>query len=130
MQERINHPLAVPVAIGLFGAFGASIRAILTSFFALYSLFPVGTWIINTTGSFLLSVLLLHPTVRDKIHPTLFTAVTVGAIGSFTTFSTVTLDVVDLFSSNRWQAIFYVLGTIVTSIIACFIGYIMTKERT
>lgn len=130
MPERIDHPLTVPLAVGIFGAFGASIRAILTDWFALYHLFPVGTWVINTTGSLFISLLLFHPTVRGKIHPTLFTALTVGAIGSFTTFSTVTIDAVELFSSQPWLAAFYVVGTIATSVIACFIGYAMMKERT
>ncbi len=129
MQKRIKHPLLFPITIGLFGALGASIRSLLTNVFAFYEFFPVGTWIINTTGSFLLSVLFFHPKIRKKIDPLLFTAITVGMIGSFTTFSAVTVDTIQLMSSRYGLAAFYMIGNIITSIIACFIGYAVTKGR-
>lgn len=129
MQERLAHPLFIGVCVGVFGALGASSRALLTDVFSLYSVFPYGTWALNTIGSFLLSILFFHPTIRKNMHPTLFTACTVGAIGSFTTFSTVTIETVELLLSQQLIGLFYVTGNLLTSIGACFLAYLLMKER-
>ncbi len=129
MQKRISHPLLIAFFIGVFGAIGAGTRAGVTHVFSLYSTFPIGTWTINTIGTFLLSLLFFHPSFRDKIHPVLYTSLTVGAIGSFTTFSTVTVETVELFMSNYFTALLYICGQIFTSIVACLIGYFIVKER-
>ncbi|HLR15569.1 MAG TPA: CrcB family protein [Bacillota bacterium] len=129
MQKRLEHPLLVPIYIGLFGAIGAAVRSGITHMFSQYSMFPVGTWIINTVGSFLLSIMFFRPSMRDAIPPTIFTAITVGGIGSFTTFSTVTVETVELFAGEPLLASVYMLGSIFTSVCACFIGYLLVKER-
>ncbi len=129
MPKRINLPVRVAILIGSFGAIGAALRAGVTEWFSMVSLFPFGTWMINTLGSFLLSLLLFHPTFRYQISPMIYTALTVGAIGSFTTFSTVTVETVDLWMANPVHALVYVLGNILTSVGACLIGYFLVKER-
>lgn len=130
MQKRVTHPLLLAISVGVFGALGAGTRAGFTYVFSTYSSFPIGTWIINAIGSFLLSILFFHPSFRDKIHPVLYTSLTVGAIGSFTTFSTITVETVELFMNNYSIALLYILGNVFTSVIACLIGYNIVKERT
>lgn len=129
MQKRLEHPFLIPLYIGVFGAIGAVARSALTLVFTQYSMFPVGTWIINTVGSFLLSVLFFHPSIRDAMHPTLYTAITVGAIGSFTTFSTVTVETIELLTTEPLLAIVYIFGSVLMSICACLFGYFLVKER-
>jgi len=130
MPKRVKPQVRVAILIGSFGAIGAALRAGITEWFSMVHLFPFGTWIINTCGSFVLSLLLFHPSFRYHIHPIIFTALTVGAIGSFTTFSTVTVETIDLWVANPVHALVYVLGNILTSVGACLIGYFIVRERT
>lgn len=130
MQKYIKHPIFIALSIGIFGAIGSGTRAGITHMFTLYSSFPIGTWFVNTLGSFLLALLFFHPSFRNKMHPMLYTSVTVGALGSFTTFSLVTFETVELFTDNFATALIYMSGNIVTSVAACFIGYFLVKERT
>lgn len=129
MQKRLEYPLLIPLSIGLFGAIGATVRSGFSYIFSQYSMFPVGTWIINIVGSFVLSMMFFHPSMRDTMHPTIYTAISVGGIGSFTTFSTVSIEAVELFVDKPLLAILYVLGSVFTSVCACFIGYFLVKER-
>lgn len=129
MQKRLKHPVLIPLYIGLFGAIGATVRSGITHVFSQYSTFPIGTWIINTIGSFLLSIMFFRPSMRDAIDPTIYTAITVGGIGSFTTFSTVTVETVELITSEPFLATLYMLGSIFTSVCTCFIGYLLVRER-
>ena len=54
--------------------------------------FPLGTFVINVTGSFLLGFLFVVLTERAGLSPALRTTVTVGFLGAYTTFSTLTLE--------------------------------------
>lgn len=129
MPKRVKPQVRVALLIGCFGAIGAALRAGITEWFSMASLFPFGTWVINTLGSFLISLLFFHPSFRTKMSPMIYTALTVGAIGSFTTFSTVTVETIDLWVENPVHALVYVLGNILTSVSACFIGYFIVRER-
>lgn len=54
--------------------------------------YPFATLTVNLIGCFLLPFLLNHPNVKQKLAPELLTALTVGLIGSFTTFSTLAVE--------------------------------------
>lgn len=97
--------------VGLGGVIGSTIRY-LFSVFAL-SLwtghFPLGTLVINLTGSFLLGWMtnrLLH---SSKFHPSILTAFSTGVIGSYTTYSTFAVETVRLFDTGAYYTmVFYV----------------------
>jgi CrcB protein len=50
--------------------------------------FPWGTLVVNLTGCFLLGLIATVLTGRFLPHPALRSAVTIGFIGAYTTFST------------------------------------------
>ncbi|MGE3682656.1 MAG: CrcB family protein [Bdellovibrionales bacterium] len=74
--------------IGCFGFFGAIARYMIERSFLLFtSHIPIATFAINVLGSFLIGILYAASVERDLLGPTLGTALAVGFLGGFTTFS-------------------------------------------
>ncbi|MBV7506835.1 fluoride efflux transporter CrcB [Bacillus sp. sid0103] len=64
--------------------------------------FPYGTLTINLTGAFLLGFITNQFSGSNKLHPYLYTALTTGVIGSYTTFSTFCLETVHLLETGKY----------------------------
>lgn len=63
--------------------------------------FPVGTFIVNLVGCFILSFFITLTTERFIVDPRLRMLFTVGFLGSFTTFSTYSFESVELISNGQ-----------------------------
>ena len=63
--------------------------------------FPVGTVVINVSGSFVLGVL-TGSALHHGVSAAWLTVVGTGLIGAYTTFSTFTFDSVRLAEADRW----------------------------
>jgi CrcB protein len=63
--------------------------------------FPVGTMVINLSGSFVLGIL-TGSALHHGVSATWLTVVGTGLIGAYTTFSTFTFDSVRLAEADRW----------------------------
>jgi fluoride exporter len=63
--------------------------------------FPVGTMVINLSGSFVLGVL-TGSALHHGVSAAWLTVVGTGLIGAYTTFSTFTFDSVRLAEADRW----------------------------
>ncbi len=66
------------------------------------STFPWGTWVVNLTGSFLLGLFIAVSTERLLVDPRLRLLVAVGFFGSYTTFSSYTVESLNLMLSGHW----------------------------
>lgn len=77
------------VAVFLGGGLGAVLRfAVATFALRFYSgLFPLGTFVINVSGSFLIGVLMNVFLNREAVHPAWRLFLVVGVLGGYTTFS-------------------------------------------
>lgn len=64
--------------------------------------FPLGTLLINVSGSFLLGLLLALFADRLPVPPWLRSTVAVGFLGAYTTFSTWSFDTYRLLESGSW----------------------------
>lgn len=94
--------------------------------------FPWGTLLVNLCGSFLLGLAmrvgesLAAPTeVRGMV--------TIGFCGAFTTFSTFTLETVELLAQGAWaRAALYAAGSLVLGLIALSLGLLVASavQRT
>jgi len=85
--------------------------------------FPMGTFIVNVVGSFLMGLLASYFAYRTGVpqHTRLF--LTTGILGGFTTFSAFSLDAALLVERQAYSlATAYVLGSVVLSLIALFAG--------
>ncbi len=91
--------MRIPLAMATGGAIGASARYLLVGRLAhwLGAGFPVGTLAVNAVGSFMLGVLIEVTALVWSPSPELRALLVVGVLGSFTTVSAFSLDVLVLF---------------------------------
>jgi len=110
------------------GAFGAAARYALDGFVSdrIGSSFPWGTLVINVSGSLLLGILYTVLTNRIAIDSALRLAVTVGFLGSYTTFSTLTLETARLFQERSYAlAAVNSFGSLLLGLTAVGIGIVV-----
>jgi CrcB protein len=90
------------VAIGAVA--GASARYFLSGFVARqYSTnFPLGTLIINVTGSLILGFFLVYSTERALLDPRWRLLIAIGFCGSYTTFSSYAFESFALMEQGQW----------------------------
>ena len=82
------------------------------------TIIPMGTFLINITGAFLLGIVSTIYT-----NGNLYLLLAEGYLGAYTTFSTFMYEGFNLFQENeRKNAILYVLGTLFLGIIGFIIG--------
>ena len=85
--------------------------------------FPVGTLLINVTGSLILGFLLRWTFSSTTISPEVRAMLTIGFCGGFTTFSAFSIETVRLLQSNDYgRAAGYVGASVALSILATMCG--------
>lgn len=72
--------------------------------------FPMGTFLINITGSFILGFLLSLLARKLFISDDMKTGITVGFVGAYTTFSTFSYEALQLINDREWLNTFLYLG--------------------
>jgi len=86
--------------------------------------FPLGTLVINITGSLLLGFLVRVALDAPAITPTVRALVTTGFCGGYTTFSTFSYDIATLVEDGAYgRAAVYVLSSVLLSLGGTFIGF-------
>lgn len=113
------------VAIALGGATGALARYFVSQQMTqwLGAGFPWGTFTVNVVGSFVLGLLAETFALAADASPTLRGFLIVGLLGSFTTFSTFSLDVALLFQRDRIDlAALYIGGSVLLAIGGLYAG--------
>ena len=111
------------------GAFGAILRYILTniskSFFA-SSIY--GTISVNIAGSFLIGYLITSNVGKNLSENFIKFFLIIGLLGSFTTFSAFSYEVVDLMNSKKYVTSFtYIFISIFVCIISAYLGTLINK---
>ena len=99
--------------VGIAGSLGAILRYLIGISLFTNSSFPYATLSINLIGSFLLAWLTTRFFKRTSLSPVIATAIGTGFVGSFTTFSTLSVETVQLFQR----------GAIRTGRTLCFYKY-------
>ena len=91
--------------------------------------FPVGTLLINVTGSALLGFLLRYALDTPSLTPEIRALLGVGFCGGYTTFSTFSYETVALLEDGDWRrAGVYVTLSVVGSVLATFVGFVAARE--
>ena len=97
--------------VGIGGVFGALLRFILGKYISgKVTSFPLGTLVINVTGAFVLSFLFFFFQGGNSLNEPIYLALTTGALGAYTTFSTFTLETLNLLEEGRLLAAGAYLG--------------------
>lgn len=90
--------------------------------------FPVGTLFVNVIGSFILGALASYFLINDPHDHTRLFFIT-GMLGAFTTFSTFSLDALNLWMrGDALHALLYVLASVLLSITAVFLGFLLVNK--
>ena len=112
------------LAVGVGGGLGALARYYIAGWVQpAGALFNWGIFVVNITGGLLMGMIVEAGALRLNLSPELRTFLTVGILGGYTTFSTFSLDSVLLLQRGEYgQAAFYVIGSVVLSILALFAG--------
>ena len=113
-------PLSVEtfVLVGVGGVFGTLARYALTRSIPSQN-FPIGTFVVNVIGSFIIGAFTF-----SNSSSSVLLIVGVGICGSFTTFSTFSLETVRLIEEeNLLYAIINSIGTLIASLFAILIAW-------
>ena len=90
--------------------------------------FPVGTLVINVTGSFLLGLFLRYAVDTPTITPEWRAFLTVGFCGGYTTFSTFSYEALALMEDGEWtRAGLYVGLSLFVSLAAALLGFALAR---
>ena len=93
------------------------------------SAFPIGTLIINLTGSLILGFFMTLATERFMLDPRWRLLFAVGFLGAYTTFSTYTYESFNLLFKGQWiPGLLNLLGSTILGVIAVGIGVYLGKS--
>jgi fluoride exporter len=116
--------------IGAGGFLGAIARYLVDGRVVHYTgqVLPWGTFFINVSGSFLIGVLFALVTERAVLSAELRAPLMIGFLGSYTTFSTLTLEAWRMIEEGAWiQASLNLGGSIVFGMVAVVAGIIVGR---
>lgn len=91
--------------------------------------FPLGTFVINVSGSFLIGLLMSLFTERFMVNPQWRLMLVVGFLGAYTTFSTFEYETGALLKDGEWLvALMNVVLSVVAGFVALKLGEVLAKS--
>jgi CrcB protein len=113
------------------GALGAVMRFLVST--GIHSLlgrgFPYGTLTVNVLGSFLMGILFIFLTERSSLGPEWRALILIGFLGAFTTFSTFSIETLNLIENGAMaRAMANILVNVITCILATWLGIILGRQ--
>ena len=92
--------------------------------------FPLGTFVINVTGSFLIGLIMTLLTERFQPHPYWRLLLVVGFLGGYTTFSSFEYETFQAARAGaRWFGLLNVVGSVVLGYLAVWLGTAIAARR-
>jgi CrcB protein len=118
------------VGIGIAGALGAIARYGLEGLVSrrFGSAFPWGTFIVNVSGAFALGLVFTVLTERFMFAPWVRSTLTIGFLGAYTTFSTLSLETLRLFEGGSYLlAAANSVGSLAAGLLAVYAGVVVGR---
>ncbi len=117
------------IAVG--GALGAVMRYLVST--GIHSIlgrgFPYGTLTVNVLGSFLMGYLFIFMIERSSLGPEWRALILIGFLGAFTTFSTFSMETLNLLENGAIARAFAnITVNVVTCILATWLGVILGRQ--
>ncbi len=117
--------------VALGSAAGGVLRWMISGAFQqrLGTTFPVGTLVVNITGSLLLGFLIRYALQTPAISPEVRALLTTGFCGGYTTFSTYTYETATLIEDGDYRrAAAYAIASVLLALIGIFLGFAAARE--
>lgn len=114
------------ILIGIGGVIGSLLRYYVSilSIRLLGNAFPFGTLFVNLTGAFILGWLTKNLTNHRRIHPYLVSAIGTGVIGSYTTFSTLSVETITFLNNGQMlKAFLYICISLFGGFALAYLGF-------
>ena len=117
------------VGIGFAGAAGALARYWLDGAISRRAGgFPWGTFVVNVTGSFLLGLVFTALAERTTVDPWVRSSLTIGFLGAYTTFSTLSLESYRLLEDGSYGLAFVnAVGSLAAGLLAVYAGVVLGR---
>jgi CrcB protein len=91
--------------------------------------FPLGTFVINITGSFLIGLLMTLFTERLDWSPHWRLLLVTGFLGGYTTFSSFEYESLQaLRQGAKWAGLFNLVGSVVAGYVAVWLGALLAER--
>jgi len=123
----MNHLLAIAAG----GAVGSVLRywVSVNTHTLLGRDFPYGTLTVNVAGSMLMGILFVLFTERWEIETFVRSAILIGLLGAFTTFSTFSIETLNLVEEGAYaKAIANILISVSSCLFAAWLGVIIGRQ--
>lgn len=117
---------SVAIAVLIGGAIGSLVRLLVGAAIQqkVGLAFPVGTLVINVTGSLLIGFIMRFALDTTAVTPVVRALLTTGFCGGYTTFSTFSFETLDLIREGLYvRAGTYVASSVVLGLVAAFAGF-------
>ncbi len=116
--------------IGFAGAVGAIMRVLIGQLVPDVSGFPFSTLTVNIIGTFLLCFIIAGACRKLSAHKDLQDIVTTGFLGSFTTFSALSIETVMLVEKGQLiPAGLYVIFSVIGGLSAGLLGFYLGSKK-
>lgn len=119
------------IAVAIGAAIGGVLRFVVGNVFVqrLGPGFPIGTLVINVSGSLLIGLIAQLAATRSfGISPLVRVFATTGVLGGYTTFSTFALDTVMLGGEGApLLSLGYAAGSVILGFVACYVGMVIGR---
>ena len=119
------------LSIAAGGAVGAVLRFWVSNgvYLVLGRGFPYGTLAVNVLGSLLMGLLYVFLLERMTVGPELRGILLIGLLGSFTTFSTFSIETLNLIEqADYWKAALNMLISVFACVFAAWIGLAVGRQ--
>jgi CrcB protein len=120
------------LAVMFGGAVGTALRFGLSNWFATHygETFPIGTIVVNVTGCFVIGFFdaLTGPDGNFLVSSLTRQMVMIGVLGGFTTFSSFSLQTLNLVNTGEWlRAGWNVLVSVCFCLVAVWLGHLVAS---
>jgi CrcB protein len=116
--------------IGLGAAIGGVLRFWLSNYTYKFlpETFPYGTLFVNVSGSFILGLIIFYFSEKELLSAQLRIFLAIGFCGGFTTFSTFSLETINLLrESQYWFSFLNIILNLFLCLLGMYLAYLLTK---
>lgn len=92
--------------------------------------FPLGTFVINVSGAFLIGLLMTILTERWQPHDNWRLFLVVGVLGGYTTFSSFEYEIFQAVRTGAyWLGFLYMAGSVILGYLGVWLGALLATRR-